>query len=369
MYETIADMSRMKSESFIARGGDCEPKKFEHEMAITSVEASKGIYVDVGVVDARETDRNGQKIGKTELYPLSNGSWLVDPHSSSSVEVSRAKISAEASKSRIIYIGYPNITISEEYEAGTPLVRQLHNVFNRYRWPAKQMLLGLHKVVDFTDSEEVEISGFAQGASEAVAIVEAITTNPEDNKNLKISRVKLIESLNDQSREKKIPLPGVRNVLDIVRILKSVENETHAGKHHFSNNRPIEAINADPVSDPIAEAKLRSLRKNQSTEVVFSGATLMRPYAPLLVNAIKSDVQRSTSGISSSQFDLVKFDGSGASYFESMEKTAKQILDASPMAKVALYLVKVEDGLKPHMEAFQDLNLVKSLYDKDGPLA
>jgi hypothetical protein len=363
-------MSRMTSRLFIPRGGDYEPKKFEHEMVITSVEASKGIYVDVGIVDARENGQNGQKIGKTELYPLSNGSWLVDPHSSSSVEVSRAKITAEASKSRIIYIGYPNITISEECASGTPLMRQLYNVINRYRWPAKQMLLGLHEVVDFADSEEVEISGFAQGASEAAAIVEAITTNPEDNKNLKISRVKLIESLNDQSREKKIPLPGVRNVLDIVRILKRVDNETHAGKHHSSNNRPIEAINADPASDPIAEVKLRSLRKNQSTEVLFSGAPLMRPYAPLLVNAIKSDVQRSTSGISSAQFDLVKFDCSEASDFESMEKTAKQILDASTMAKVAMYLVSSGIYLQPyHMEAFQDLKLVKSLYDKNGPLA
>ncbi len=379
-------MEKLTFKTFEVDTSEIKAEKFNHEMNISSVEIADGAIVDIGVVDAREFDSDGTPIGATEIYPLSNGSWLVDSHSSASVEVSRAIVSAEASKSRIIYMGYPNITMAEtlgeisnrvdgreltKEEAGqptenTPFMRQLSNAFGRYRRPAKQMLEGLHKVVDFENGEKIKVSGFAQSTAEAAAIVEAITKNPEANKNLNITHVKMIESPNDQSRA--IDIPVVKNIMDITRIIKSAETESHLGKHHFESNNIIDDLNG-PV-DLKAEEKLRNLRSKYGNAVILSGAPLMRPSTPLILNAIKYDVENNTSGIASAKFDLLRFEGSGLSDSKSMEKTAKQILDASPLTRVALHRICSAPGQQElQMEAFQSLPIVELLYSKEGPLA
>ncbi len=363
-------MEKLTFKTFEVDTSEIKAEKFNHEMNISSVETADGAIVDIGVVDAREFDSDGTPIGATEIYPLSNGSWLVDSHSSASVEVSRAIVSAEASKSRIIYMGYPNITMAEpiagETTEGTPFMRQVINIFGRYRWPAKQMLEGLHKVVDFENGEKIKVSGFAQSTAEAAAIVEAITKNPEANKNLNITHVKMIESPNDQSRA--IDIPVVKNIMDITRIIKSAETESHLGKHHSESNNIIDDLNG-PV-DLKAEEKLRNLRSKYGNAVILSGAPLMRPSTPLILNAIKYDVENNTSGIASAKFDLLRFEGSGLSDSKSMEKTAKQILDASPLTRVALHRICSAPGQQElQMEAFQSLPIVELLYSKEGPLA
>ena len=339
-------MEDTKVDKFVLDSREVNLEKPTHEVEVKTAEFG-GLNISVGVVDARENSSD-----RTIIMPLSYDSRLIDTKSASSVEIPRLQVIAEACKARVIGVEQPGVGVSEE--ANMPFVRQLQMVVDRYNWSAKQMLGAMNEVVDFEKNETVEFLGYAQGAAVGAAMVNAMTENPGDNE-LRIDRMMIVEPVNDQWR-------WIKNTLDDTQI------EVNQGKHHFADNEKYDWLSGP--ADKELEAKADMLREKQSGTVLKTGAALLRAFSPVLIDAIKSDLDSDNSAISEAKFDFVKFENSRISRPESMKKTARQILNATPLARVAFHNIVAAPGQKElRLEAFQSMPNVKQLFEEKGPLA
>ncbi len=337
---------------FVLDSSEVKLEKPTHEVEISTVETRDKAIVDVGFVDARENGPDGNPIGRTIIYPLSYDARLIDTKSASSVEIPRLQVIAETCKARVIGIGQPDVTVVEDVKE-MPFLRQVENVFNRYSWSAEQMLEAMNKIVDFKQDEHVEILGYVESAAIAAAMAKELSS-PNSDRKLVIDRMMMVEPMNDQPRSFK----------DITTL---PNQEVSQGHHHFADNSKFDWLNGP--TDLELEAKNDRLRKKQSRTVLMGGAAMgMRPFSPVLVDAIKMDEKDETSGISEARFDFLKFKDSSISRIESIRETADDILRASKFGSVAIHIAMAAEGQKPlRMEAFQSMPNVKRLFK--GPLA
>lgn len=312
-----------------------ELKKPYHDVKLETTPSGIG----VAVLDLRKDDNN-----ETILMPLSFDSRLINANSQSSVEIPRIQYIAEAKQCRVIAVEQPGIGASEAaYKSN---LDKAISIFDRYNSDAKKMLDAAESVVGFSKGERINILGYGQGAAIAAAMVRELSRS-KSNYGLRLDDITFVEPINDQWRS----LPS---------LLGDINVEANSGKHHF-----------DWIDGPIdleTEKKISELRKKQEITTNLSGLALMRSFCPNLVSGIREDIRYNTSQALRARYQFVKFNESEISNKnKAIYRTATEILNASPLANVALFNVSA-NSMPLRMEAFQDMRVVNGLYKKGGPL-
>jgi hypothetical protein len=353
------EKNSLETNRFILNPSEVKLEKPERKVDIKITEYG-GFDIGVGIVDTRKKSPEGKPIGgRTIIYPLAYDSRLIDAKSKSSVEIDRLQTIAETltegegEGALVIGIEEPGIGVSEKANANKSFIENLKMLKNGYGWAAHQMLGALSEATsDSLNGTHVEFLGYAQSAAIAAEMVKELS-DPDSELQLKVDRLMIVEPINDQKR-------------NIFNILKATGQELEHGEHHFADNKKYDWLN-QPNED--VEKNIKKLKSKQNVATILSGVALsMRPMITPLLEAVESDREHKTSGISQAEFDFLKSKDSEISREETIEKTIRQLRDAAPLARIAFHLIEGSDGVKMHLEAFQSMPNVHQLFD-EGPLA
>jgi hypothetical protein len=155
------------------------------EAKLTIAEYEK-MYIGVAVADARETNSNGEKVGKTVLWPQSFLAPL------DQFERQRLVTMAEAIKARFIAVERPGVGVDERANPGMGLFERLNGINKN----AYDMLGALKEVVPDVNGGELELALYSQGAVIGGHMIKHFY-NKAHGLDVIIPKITVIEDVND----------------------------------------------------------------------------------------------------------------------------------------------------------------------------
>lgn len=141
--------------------------------------------------------RNDHQSGETIIWPASFASRA------DTLEHARATMLAARMNARVVYVETPGVGMNIDDPFNTknprPSARQLLSVANgSFDSLAKTQLDAVDSVLDLHDGQEVRLIGYSMGAWAATTIAKLLARRHFTDKQLLISRIDLIEAVNDQ---------------------------------------------------------------------------------------------------------------------------------------------------------------------------
>jgi len=303
------------------RESDLKPPTHE---AIKTISEFEGLNIAVSVIDARSESDSENGRGRTIIWPQSYDARI------DNFETQRQITIAEALRARVVHVDAPGIGFSEGTKS--TFGQKIDLLGGSFDKMSHAMLGAIDDVLDLKDGEQVEMLMYSQGLSYGSAMLKHIGKEAFGLK-LKVPKVTVIEAVNDQA-------------WNIFKLLDALGKEVAQVDRYLDHNKNFDwLIVPDDKKSESGEKARKDINNKQAVTMLLSGAAMRKPAIADILSAVEQDRADNTTGISSAEVNIIKFDASGVSRFEKNRLTVQQLANAMPLGEVALTVVNDAEGI------------------------
>lgn len=309
---------------FVLDSREVELTRPRHK-AKTRLQEIDGQAIATAVVDARKNPETDP----TVIWPQSYRARL------ETFELRRLETMAAAADARFIAVDMPGVGL----RASPATFRQnLAAMRGNLDHHAATMLAAINQAVEFKQNEAVEFFGYSLGAWATTSLVKALGRELYGMK-LKVPRVRLLEVINDA----KTPLLGKRG------LLRNIQDEDEHTDRYLNQNQSYGWL-SEPLERRVGKSVQAILDQQQRAALNTVGLGFRRSFLPTLLRAIDEDKVYNTTGISSAQFHIMRFEGSlvarESANHDSVEELNGRL--KTELAGAALWNVQAPASSQPH---------------------